>query len=257
MSTKFMIVGAVSTLCLSVGLAGAETPIGAPKAPAVAKAAAAASERSLGPDSAPMPPRPMPPGPMCLGPMGEEPMPMQRGPMHHGVMPRGPMRPGTPDSPADADKRRQEWLTHALGLSAAQTTALGKLLEERRSRAEALRAQLHEADKKLAAALEAAQPVPATVGALLIEQRALMQKLEAGHGQADEALRGLLTAEQRAALDSLPQPGPRGRMDWDRGPMGFGRGPMGFGRGPMGHPPGVPTAPAPPPPDPESNDVRP
>jgi Spy/CpxP family protein refolding chaperone len=251
MSTKLVIVGAVSALCLSVGLAEAETPAASPQTPAGdevpadANAAAAGPERWRGPESAPMLPGPLDWEPMSQGPTDER-------PMRHGPMPWGPMRQGAPGGPAAADEREQEWLTRVLGLSTEQGTALGKLLEEQRSRADALRGPLREAGRKLAAALADANPVPATVGALLIEQRALIQKLEASHGQADQALRALLTSEQQATLDSLQKSWWRGRREW-------GRGAMRFGGGPMGRPPGMPPAPPPPPgPDePAADDVQP
>ena len=81
------------------------------------------------------------------------------------------MHQGPPARPADAEKRQLEWMTHVLGLSAEQKTAFGKILEQQRSQADALQGQLRDGGKKLAEALEAAKPVPVTVGTLMIEQR--------------------------------------------------------------------------------------
>jgi Spy/CpxP family protein refolding chaperone len=220
MSTKAMIVGVASFVCLSVALAGAETPVPAPAAPA------ATPERSAGQMPAPMPP-------ICPGPM------------HQGPMHPGPMHQGPPAWPAEAGTRQLEWMTHVLSLSAEQKTALGKIIEQQRSQADALQGQLRDGGKKLHEALEATKPVPLTVGTLMIEHRSLMQKVEAAHDQMNQSLRALLTAEQQVRFDSMRQSGAGSRRSRGMGPMGR---PQGMPSDPMGPPP-VPPGPMPPPPD--------
>lgn len=202
MSTKLMIVGAVSTLCLGVGLAAAETPSAAPQP-------------------------------------GRTPM-VARGPRHVG-------------QPADAAKRQVEWMAHTLRLSAEQKTAFEKALEQQRSERDALREKLREGGEKLAEALDAARPVPATVGTLMLERRDLERKLEVSGERSHQALRALLTADQQAVFDSLPKPGlpglgPRRPIGPDRGPRSGGMGPMHGCMGPMKRPHDMPFAPMAPPP---------
>jgi Spy/CpxP family protein refolding chaperone len=138
-------------------------------------------------------------------------------------------------------------MTHVLGLSAEQKTAFGKILEQQRSQADALQGQLQDGGKKLHEALEAAKPVPVTVGTLMIEQRSLMKKLEAAHDQMNQSLRALLTAEQQVRFDSMRQSGPGLRRSRGMGPMGR---PQGMPPAPMGLPPApFPPGPELPPPD--------
>ncbi len=226
MSKLLMILGAVSTLWLGVAVASAATPAAAAEAPAVVSA------WSVGEEPAPVAPGSMDSGPTC------------QGPMHQGPMHQGPMHQGPPRGPAEAGKARLAWMTHVLGLSVEQKTAVGTVLEQQRTETDALQRQLRDGGKKLAEALAAAKPVPATVGTLMIEQRTLMQKLEATQDQADQALRALLTAEQKATLAWRPRPGARGWIGYGGGPRGLGRGPMGRQRGmappPMGPPPVAP-----------------
>ena len=196
MSTKLLIVGTLGTLCLGVGLAGAETPAPVPE--------------PSGAGSALLP-----------------------APLRWGSTLEGPLPPGPSALSADADEKRLEWLTQTLGLTTEQRTAFARILEQRRAQEQALRRQLREGKRKLAEALTAAKPEPATVGALLIAQHTVLRTRETVQDEANHALRALLTAEQRAAFDALPKPGPRGLREPGMGPMARGGDGMARDESPM------------------------
>jgi Spy/CpxP family protein refolding chaperone len=224
MSTKAMIVGTVSILCLGVALAGAETPAAAPEKPG-AQGPAVAQDKVMTP----------------AAPVGATGAQMPVLPANAGA----PVPAGPPARPQDPAKFQLERMTNMLGLNEDQKAGFEKALAEQRSQTDALQAQLRDSRQKLDEALKAEKPEPATVGALVIEQHRLMQKGQATQEQANQAMRALLTAEQQAKFDSMRRFGPGGRMGRGMGPMGR---PPGAPQAP-GAPAFAPQAPAPPPPD--------
>lgn len=94
-------------------------------------------------------------------------------------------------------------LVDVLGFTEAQLAQVRALAEARRASADALRTQQMEAEKALADALKADSPDAATVGTALLRVEAFRRQA----ASLDEAFRsgvaGLMTAEQKAKLESL------------------------------------------------------
>jgi Spy/CpxP family protein refolding chaperone len=109
-----------------------------------------------------------------------------------------------------------------LGLSDEQKTQVEERRRQERTTAEPIFAKLRANHEKMRAALEAASPDAATVGALAIEGHRLREQLKARREAGEQEIRALLTPEQQTKLDALQAlrggPGGMGPM----GPMGRG-----------------------------------
>ncbi len=94
-------------------------------------------------------------------------------------------------------------LREILGLTDDQLSAVQALQETRRQTAQPLVQQMGDAQKALGDALKAASPDPAAVGSALLVVESLRKQL----GAVDEAFRtgfaALLTADQKARVDSI------------------------------------------------------
>jgi Spy/CpxP family protein refolding chaperone len=106
-----------------------------------------------------------------------------------------------------------------LGLTSDQQAQLEQQREARRPEMEALGQKLRENHQRLQAALEAASPDPATVGAIVIEGHGLQLQMRKLREEGDKAFRALLTPEQQAKFDALQL------LHRERGPMGPPAGP--------------------------------
>jgi Spy/CpxP family protein refolding chaperone len=139
-----------------------------------------------------------------------------------------PARPGRPGGRGPMDG-----MARYLSLTDEQRTQIEEQRRQDRTAAEPIFARLRDNREKMRAALEAAAPDAATVGALAIEGHKLQEQLKSLREAGEKAIRAILTPEQQTKFDALQalRGGP-GRM----GPMGMmGRG---MGPGPFGPPPG-------------------
>ena len=113
-----------------------------------------------------------------------------------------------------------------LGLTAEQKTQLRTLREAQRPQLRALGKQLHDNHQRLQAALGAANPDPAAVGAIVIEGHGLQQQMRKMREEGDQAFRALLKPDQQVKFDALQS------LRHERGPMGW------MGGAKVGPPPG-------------------
>lgn len=94
-------------------------------------------------------------------------------------------------------------LVDVLAFTEAQLVQLRQLGEARRTAADALQAQVTEAETALGTALKADTPDAATVGAALLKVEVLRRQFAAIDEVFRTGVAGMLTAEQKAKLETI------------------------------------------------------
>lgn len=112
-------------------------------------------------------------------------------------------QPGPPPPP------RPDRIENILNLSAEQKSAWSAARKEFRSANEALFDKQRAAHDRLQDALEANAPDPCAVGTAMVAMHAIDEQVRSADEALHQKLEAILTAEQRAKLESMP-----------RGPMG-------------------------------------
>ncbi len=113
--------------------------------------------------------------------------------------PAGPPPAGGPQGGPPPDRV----LVDILGFTDAQLVQLQQLAETRRTAAEALQKQVAEAEKALGAALGAATPDAATVGAAVLKVEALRKQFAPVEEAFRAGVAGMLTADQKSKLETI------------------------------------------------------
>ena len=113
--------------------------------------------------------------------------------------PGGPGAPGGPGGQGGPGAPKEAIVTF-LKLTDAQKAAAEALMTSMKGTLDALGAEIKANREAVDAALAAAQPDAATVGALVIAGRALEANVKAAHDDLDAKFAGLLTDEQKSRL---------------------------------------------------------
>lgn len=120
-----------------------------------------------------------------------------------GITPQAGAPQGQQGQQVRPDRDPGTVLKAALGLTDAQLDAIKALMETRKTRGQAIAAEIKKGRQALEAQLNGASPNPTTVGQAAISLHASQKKMEAEREWFLTELKKLLTGTQQQTLDSL------------------------------------------------------